>query len=302
MWGQTCPPASGVALQVLGSGGPIADDARASSAYLVWHDGRARVLVDIGGGAVLRYAESGAQFTDLDAVLLSHLHADHSADLPALLKSGYFSHRERPLVLAGPAAGGNARVSFPGMDDFVEALLNAERGAYAYLDGYLDGSDGMPELRVHTLDSRVGSAASGEVELAIQALDGIDRELTITAVAVPHGPVPALAWRVEVAGRSLVFAGDQNGMRGDLVRLAQGADLLVLHMPIGQKAGSAARALHAGPMVLGKTAARAQVGQLVLSHFMARSLSALADNVAAVAASYEGPITVADDLACLPLH
>ena len=140
---------------MLGSGGPIADDARASSSYLVWHDGRARVLVDIGGGAVLRLAESGAQFTDLDAVLLSHLHADHSADLPALLKSGYFSHRERSLVLAGPAAGGNARVSFPGTDDFVEALLSSERGAYAYLDGYLDGSDGMPELRVHTLDSRV---------------------------------------------------------------------------------------------------------------------------------------------------
>lgn len=291
-----------MALQVLGSGGPIADDARASSSYLVWHDGRARVLVDIGGGAVLRLAESGAQFTDLDAVLLSHLHADHSADLPALLKSGYFSHRERSLVLAGPAAGGNARVSFPGTDDFVEALLSSERGAYAYLDGYLDGSDGMPELRVHTLDSRVGSATVGDGDVPIQTLDALESGLTITAVGVPHGPVPALAWRVEVAGRSLVFAGDQNGTRGDLVRLAEGADLLVLHMPIGEKAGSAARALHAEPAVLGETAAQAQVGQLVLSHFMARSLSALGDNVAAVAARYEGPITVAEDLVCLPLQ
>ena len=41
-----CPPGRGLVLQVLGSGGPVADDDRASSAYLVWHDGRARVLVD----------------------------------------------------------------------------------------------------------------------------------------------------------------------------------------------------------------------------------------------------------------
>jgi len=38
---QTCPAANGISLQVLGSGGPIADDARASSAYLVWVDGKA---------------------------------------------------------------------------------------------------------------------------------------------------------------------------------------------------------------------------------------------------------------------
>jgi hypothetical protein len=47
---QQCPPPQGVALQVLRSGGPIADDARASSAYLVWVDGKSRVLIDFGGG------------------------------------------------------------------------------------------------------------------------------------------------------------------------------------------------------------------------------------------------------------
>ena len=40
-----CPPAEGVALQVLGSGGPIADDGRASSSYIVWIDGKSRVLM-----------------------------------------------------------------------------------------------------------------------------------------------------------------------------------------------------------------------------------------------------------------
>ena len=50
----------GTSLQILGSGGPIADDNRASSSYLIWHEGRARVLVDIGGGSFLRCSISAA--------------------------------------------------------------------------------------------------------------------------------------------------------------------------------------------------------------------------------------------------
>ena len=46
----TCSPDDGVILQILGSGGPIADDGRASSGYLVWVDGESRVLIDAGGG------------------------------------------------------------------------------------------------------------------------------------------------------------------------------------------------------------------------------------------------------------
>jgi hypothetical protein len=57
---QTCGGA-GVSVQVLGSGGPELQDKRASSSYLVWQDGQARVLVDAGGGSALRFGESGAQ-------------------------------------------------------------------------------------------------------------------------------------------------------------------------------------------------------------------------------------------------
>ena len=49
---QLCPPADGVAVQVLGSGGPIADDARASTGYIVWIDGHSRVLVDAAAETV----------------------------------------------------------------------------------------------------------------------------------------------------------------------------------------------------------------------------------------------------------
>ena len=57
------PPAlatcsSQLAVQVLGSGGPDANDARASAGYILWIDGQARLLVDAGGGVFLRFVLS----------------------------------------------------------------------------------------------------------------------------------------------------------------------------------------------------------------------------------------------------
>ncbi|MDQ7084612.1 MAG: MBL fold metallo-hydrolase [Sulfurovum sp.] len=66
-------------LQVLGSGGPESTDKRASSAYLIWIDGKSRILVDFGGGASLRFEEVGAEIEDLEVILLTHLHVDHTA-------------------------------------------------------------------------------------------------------------------------------------------------------------------------------------------------------------------------------
>src|SRR5499427_5655152 len=98
---QTCG-AQGVAVQVLGSGGPELQDKRASSSYLIWENGQARVLVDAGGGSALRFGESGAQMSQLDAILFTHFHVDHSGDFAALVKSSWFEDRTRPLPVYGP--------------------------------------------------------------------------------------------------------------------------------------------------------------------------------------------------------
>ena len=63
----------GVYVQVLGAGADDLGDAQASSGYLVWVDGKARVLIDMGTGSALRFEESGADFKDLYAVGLSQL-------------------------------------------------------------------------------------------------------------------------------------------------------------------------------------------------------------------------------------
>src|ERR1700761_5853700 len=92
---QSCG-SQGIAVQVLGSGGPELQDKRASSSYLVWENGHARALIDAGGGSALRFGESGAQMSQLDVILFSHFHVDHSGEFAALIKSSWFEDRPLP--------------------------------------------------------------------------------------------------------------------------------------------------------------------------------------------------------------
>lgn len=283
----SCPPGTGIAVQVLGSGGPIADDGRSSVGYLVWIDGNSRILVDAGGGTFLRFGEAGATFADLEFVGLSHFHTDHSADFPALLKSGYFSNRSRPFTVAGP--GGDP--PFPGLTDFLASMLDEEDGAFAYLSGYLDGSGGLAKL--------LPVEVTGQHRASVfeQVIDG--RDVVIDAMHVPHGIVPTLAFRVMIGDFVAVFASDQNGSNSDFIDFAENANMLVMHMAVPQGASGAAIKLHAVPGRIGEIAAMADAGQLVLSHFMARSLRDLEGNVEQVRKSYPGQVVIAEDLDCL---
>jgi ribonuclease BN (tRNA processing enzyme) len=278
-----CGP--GLRLQVLGSGGPEATGRRAGSGYLVWIDGQARVLVDAGSGISLRFGASGARFEDLALVAITHSHTDHVAELPSLLKSGYFTDRTRPLVLAGPEAGND----FPPLEGFLSSLLGPGQGAFRYLSGYLDGSDDLVRLERRTLDHR------SRTPLPVYGADG----LQVTALGVTHGSVPALAYRVEYGGRSLVFSGDQNGDDAQFVDFARGADLLVMAHAVPEDTGPVAARLHALPSEIGTIAQGAGVKHLVLSHLMRRSEQTLDQSLGIIRSHYPGSITVAEDMLCL---
>jgi len=283
----SCPPAAGVALQVLGSGGPIADDARASAGYIVWIDGRSRVMIDAGGGTFLRFGEAAASFADLDFVGLSHFHADHSVDFAGLLKSGYFADRERALRVAGPDGAG----PFPGLQAYLNSLLERGGGAYGYLAGYLDGSRGL--VKLEPVEVAAGDGESTTVFTNDAA------ELSIDAMQVPHGIVPTLGFRVRVGDAAIVFASDQNGSNPAFIDFARDATILVMHMPIPEGATGSVLQLHAPPSRIAGIARDADAATLVLSHFMARSLRDLDGNVASVRAGFDGNIVVAGDLDCL---
>lgn len=282
------------ALQILGSGGPIADDDRASSGYLLWHDGAAVALIDAGGGIFQRFGEAGASLDSLELIALTHFHTDHAADLPALLKGAYFSDRSHALAIAGPS--GNVR--FPGLNAYLESLFDADRGAFRYLSGLLTGS------------GRVFPLTPIEIEYTTRVPVEVLQDPIVHAMGVHHGPVPSLAYRFEISEEigdeagdiSVVISGDQNLSGQGFIDFAHGADLLVMPFAIPETAGSAARNLHAIPSGIGRAAAQANVGHLVLSHFMARSLEDLDSQLARVREHYDGPITLAEDLQCLRLR
>jgi ribonuclease BN (tRNA processing enzyme) len=278
----------GIALQVLGSGGPELQDKRASSSYLIWEDGQARVLVDAGGGSALRFGESGAQMSQLDVILFSHFHVDHSGDFAALIKSSWFEDRKRPLPLYGPE--GNDFM--PSTVEFVYDFFGDKHGAYRYLSELLvPGEEGDYKLQPHNV---VGSAKPAE----IFRRGGIAAQ----AVRVVHGGVPALAWRVEIGGKVIVFSGDTNGEGAGLPQLAANADLFVAHNAVPEGVTGVERNLHMPPSVIGQIAGEGHVKQLVLSHRMLRTLGKETETQAEIEKKFSGPLKFANDLDCFPLN
>lgn len=277
----------GVAVQVLGSGGPELQDKRASSSYLVWQDGQARVLVDAGGGSALRFGESGATMSQLEVILFTHFHVDHSADFPALVFSSWFEGRDRPLPVYGPAGDG----AFPSTVEFVRAFFNHRTGVYRYLSELLlPQENGGYELQPHDVVGDPSEAAfRGE-------------HLSAYAARVIHGPVPALAWRVEIGGKAIVFSGDTNGEGIDLVRLAKDADLFVAHNAVPEGATGIERRLHMPPSVIGQIAQEAHVKRLVLSHRMLRTLGKEGQTQSEIGKRFSGPVAFANDLDCFPVR
>lgn len=121
------------------------------------------------------------------------------------------------------------------------------------------------------------------------------------AIDVPHGPVPALAYRVRVGGRTVVFGGDQNAGSDAFWDFARDADVLVAHVAVPDGIQGPARALHATPDEIGRRAQAARVRHLVLSHWMRRTLGGPGAQVASIRPTFTGRVTIARDLDCLPL-
>ncbi|MDT8406653.1 MAG: MBL fold metallo-hydrolase [Methylococcales bacterium] len=271
-----------VNLQILGSGGPELDGQRAGSSYLIWVDDKARLLIDTGPGSQLRFAQAKARFEDLDAVLFSHFHVDHSADLPSFIKAGYFTERQRDLPVYGPY--GNHLM--PDTEQFMARLFGTS-GAFAYLNDYLDGNSASAyHLRPYTIDKAMTVTIAPDIRA--------------TAWPVHHGPIPALAWRLKIDDCTMTFTGDTSDREHTLAELAKDSDLLIAHHAIPEAASGTARHLHMPPSVIGQIAAEAKVKHLLLSHLMRRSLRAKAESLPLILAHYQGPVTWADDTLLLP--
>lgn len=278
-----------LSVMVLGSGGPIATAAgRASAGYMIFTDGNPspRLIMDLGGGTFQRIAQSGADVADVDMILLSHLHADHTGDLTPVIKTIYFDSvaknqiRTKPIKIYGPAATAykgdpgtvfpNGEIQFPSTSDYVDEHYSIGKGGVErYLNAFVPAitqSQGTFSYEAHDLNSAWKPADHPQVETVFD--DGIANGLKVTSIAVNHGPVPALAFRIDYKGHSVVYSGDTSSISDNMITLAKNADLLIYDTAITHDlpANPVFHLLHTTPERMGQVAVAANVKELVLSH------------------------------------
>ncbi len=271
-----------VTLQVLGSGGPEIDDGRASTSYLIWVDGKSKVLVDMGPGSSVNFGKAGGQFEQLAAIIFTHLHVDHSADFPAFVKGSFFGNRRKDLFVFGPAAN----TLMPATSSFVKALFS-EQGAFPYLKGYISQKNAS-EYKLITKD------------VALKPHDQTDYRVNdaihLKAVPVHHGPVAAVAWRFDILDCSITFSGDMNNNYQTLASLAKNTDLLVMHNAVPESAAGVAANLHMKPSQIGEIARESDAKKVIISHRMRRTVGKEAETVRKIRRHYYGPLIFANDL------
>ncbi|GGN68179.1 MBL fold metallo-hydrolase [Streptomyces albiflavescens] len=214
-------------LTVLGTASPHPQPGRPCSGYLL-SGGGAEVWVDAGPGS---FAEL-QRHTDparLDAIWISHLHADHCADLVSALYGYAYGGLtpSAPLPVYGPPELGHRLAGFFGQSDpgFLGGVFNF-RTLY---DGH---------------DTRVG-------------------ELRLRTRAVVHD-TETYGLRAECEGSVLAYSGD-SGPCSALAELAVGADLFLCEADIDRHRGSE-RQVHLTPEDAGAIAERAGAGELLVTH------------------------------------
>lgn len=212
-------------IRIVGSGTCIPSLTRGPSSSLLSIDNY-NILVDIGPSVVRRLLEFGFEVYDIDIILLTHFHVDHTADLSTFLFACNYGRKERrrPLLIIGGR----------GLTRFYKDLLRV-----------------YPWNRPISYKLSVKPLPSGTIKI-----DG----LTLTTSRARHNR-ESTAFRIDKDGKSLVFTGDTGYSRG-LIDLAKGSNLLVAEcsFPIKEVKG------HLSLKTLDRIVGKARPERVIITH------------------------------------
>ncbi|MCK5757176.1 MAG: ribonuclease Z [Mycobacterium sp.] len=276
-----------IEVTLLGTGSPIPDARRAGPSTLV-RAGDQTFLVDCGRGVLMRTAALGVGANAISALLLTHLHSDHIADLGDVLISRWvsnFAPNQPPLPIIGP----------PGTAEVVENTLKAFGPDIGYRIAHHADLTAPPPVEVEEVTDGV-----------VWGRDGV----AISVAPTDHRPVaPTIGFRIEHNGASVVLAGDTVPCP-TLDALAAGAGALV-HTVIRKDLVEAMPMqrirdicdYHSTVEQAADTAARAGVGILILTHYVPPIAPGQEDDWRALAATvFDRQIEIGEDLHRVEVH
>lgn len=260
----------GINVALCGSGSPLPDPTRAGPCSAVIIDGK-MFIVDIGGGAVRNLGLMGLNPGATDALLLTHFHSDHIDGMGELMLQRWAGGgREAPLPVIAPEGVG---VIVDGLNAAYAADVQYRIAHHGKATMSLTGAGGA---------AQPFSMPEGQQEMVVYEKDGIK----ITAFSVAHKPIaPAVGYRFDYKGRSVVFSGDTVKLP-IVAKICNGCDLLVHEVLNKEMVGTLETAFekigrkrlvkimadipdyHTTPVEAAQTASAAKAKMLVLSHIV----------------------------------
>jgi ribonuclease BN (tRNA processing enzyme) len=267
-------------------GGPAIRPGSSMPSSAILRLGGRTVLVDAGLGAARAVCDQGVALTDLDLVLITHLHSDHYLELGPLIHTAWTCGRTHPLTVIGPV------------------------GLEAYWRHFLAAMAFDVALRVQD-EGRVPLAGLVRLRAMAEGELWCDGALTVEALRNRHPPIAeSFALRLSAAAGRVVLSGDTAPFEGwaafcagaDLlvheVMLATGVDALMATLP---HAAPALRAhilrSHTEAADAARLATAARVGALAVTHFVPDGLPGFGPDryEAALRAGWDGPLHLGRD-------
>jgi ribonuclease BN (tRNA processing enzyme) len=274
-------------LILLGTGGGPRPRKASSAPAQVIVAGDTPYVVDCGNGVARQLVFAGVPLTALRHIFITHQHSDHNADYGNLMLLSWAAGLRTRVDTWGPPPLQQMTRLFFEMNAFDINTRIADEGRVPL----------VPLVSAHEL-------TAGGVVLQ-------DEQVKVTAALVNHPPVaPAFAFRFDAADRSVVISGD-TARSDNLVKLAQGADVLVheaMYLPAVDRIVAAVPnastlkqhllASHTSVEECGRIAAAAGVKTLVLSHLIPAEDPAVTEQVwlDAARAHFRGAVILARDL------
>jgi len=273
---------------LLGTASPTPRTDRFGPSTLV-EAGDQKLLFDAGRGVPIRLRQLNIPLGRIDVLFITHYHSDHTSGIPDVWLTGWLSppyaHRTTPFHVVGPAGA--------------KALMSNLEKAYAL------------DIKIRLEDEKLPPAGIATTVEEFDT-DGVVYEkngVKVIAFAVEHGQAikPAVGYRIEYGGRSVVISGDTRYDQ-NVIKYGAGADLLIHEVGSARPELMAASvpvqriiAHHTTPREVGMVFSQARPRMAVFTHIVLLSNEkfpepTLDEVVAETRQTYSGPLVVGEDL------